>query len=496
MKKGLRPFLFRHVVTSRKRAVRIDTLMKKGLKRHSFSINSRSMSVMVRIDSLMKKGLKIDWGAVCLYFVVSREGSGMNKNLALVLTIGGSPEPVIKSLSEHDAGYIYLIPSIGSENQISLIVEKAYPRGCHAVKKTFAVADPDDLQGCYRRCLEVFEDIRKMSIEDRRIVADPTGGTKIMSSALLLAAVDRGIKVAYVTGTERNKDGLGVVVSGKERIVYNDHPFDLVARTLKERLCSCFNSYRFEAAIIIGREIENRTGEKLGSIMKALVKISEGYRDWDLFRYKNCARTLESGLESLRRLSIQYHADIERLSVFIAAVASNIRHLNTLPHDSVSPELVAEMVANSCRRSEEGKYDDAVARLYRALEMIAQWRFQEVFGQSTTKFPLSKLDDKIRAEFYPNKPKETLKDIPMKRAFEILDRSGDRIGGRFMENYDGRIQKILDRRNKSILAHGAEPLDKADFDRLYRIFREVFEIDGSDIRFARLDAEAFLPIGL
>jgi CRISPR-associated protein (TIGR02710 family) len=420
----------------------------------------------------------------------------MNKNLALVMTVGGSPEPIVKSLSEHDAGYIYLIPSAGSENQISPLVEKAYPHGCHAVQKTFAVSDPDDLQSCYKRCLEVFEDIRKMSIEDREIVADPTGGTKIMSAALLLAAVDWGIRVAYVSGTERNKDGLGVVVSGKERMVYNDHPFDLVAKTLKERFCGCFNSYRFESAINIGREVESRAGEKLGSITKALVKISEGYRDWDLFRYKNCARTMESGLESLRRLSMQYQADIERLSQFIAAVASNITHLNSLPSGSLSLEIVAEMAANARRRAEEGKYDDAVARLYRALEMIAQCRFQEVFGQSTARFPLAKLDEKIRTEFFPKKPIESVVDIPMKRAFEVLDRSGDKIGRRFIDNYDGRIQKILDRRNKSILAHGVEPLDKEDFERLYRIFSEVFEIDGSNIVFARLDAEAFLPIGL
>ena len=420
----------------------------------------------------------------------------MNKNLALVLTIGGSPEPIIKSLSEHDAGYIYLIPSTGSESQISPIIEKAYPRGCHAVNKTFAVDDPDDLSGCYKQCFEVFEDIRKMSIEDRQIVADPTGGTKIMSAALLLAAVDRGIRVAYVSGIERNKDGLGVVVSGKERIVYSDHPFDLVARTLKERFCGCFNSYRFEAAISIGREIESRAGEKLRSIIRALVKISEGYRDWDLFRYKNCAQLMESGLESLRRLSMQYQADIERLSGFIAAVASNIKHLKSLPDESLSLEIVAETVANACRRAEESKYDDAVARLYRAMEMIAQYRFLDAFGNSTTKFPLKKLDDKTRADFFPNRQEDSVVDIPMKKAFEILDRSGDKIGRHFVKNYEGRIQKILDRRNKSILAHGIEPLDAEDFNRLYKIFSEVFEIDGSNIKFSKLDAEAFLPIGL
>ncbi|OQX91368.1 MAG: hypothetical protein B6D58_08485, partial [candidate division Zixibacteria bacterium 4484_95] len=52
------------------------------------------------------------------------------------------------------------------------------------------------------------------------IVIDLTGGTKQMSAALALAATEQGLKVSYVGGEERTKDGLGTVVSGTEKIYY------------------------------------------------------------------------------------------------------------------------------------------------------------------------------------------------------------------------------------------------------------------------------------
>jgi len=57
-------------------------------------------------------------------------------------------------------------------------------------------------------------------------VADFTGGTKTMSVALALATVQAVGRYTYVGGTERTKDGPGMVVDGKERMLHQANPWD------------------------------------------------------------------------------------------------------------------------------------------------------------------------------------------------------------------------------------------------------------------------------
>ena len=423
----------------------------------------------------------------------------MDKASALVITVGGSPEPIIHSLSQHRPEAIYFIASSGSKGEVPSILQEAYHDGCEAKQHTFVVDDPNDLVSCFRRCHEVFEDIRRLGIGGENVIVDPTGGTKIMSAALLLAATELGLRVSYVGGKERTNRGLGVVVTGTEKILYSAHPYDILAKSGKERFCHYFNSYRFSPALDICNEIIERGSPRMKSIFKALRKIVEGYRDWDLFRYRSCLHSIESGLNALQRLAGQYPEDVERLDRFIEDVQENVvelkKTLDSLPKEKISFEMVEELLANAFRRAEEGKYDDAVARLYRALEMIAQWRFIAKFGRSTSKFPLELLDRDLRGELFPGLSNDSSHDIACKKAFAVLSRIGDDYGNLFRENYDQGIRALLDRRNNSITAHGAVPLDEKDFDRFYELFKNVFKVDGSRIRFPKLDSLTLETVG-
>jgi CRISPR-associated protein (TIGR02710 family) len=62
-------------------------------------------------------------------------------------------------------------------------------------------------------------------------------------------------------------------------------------------------------------------------------------------------------------------------------------------------ELVEDLVLNAERRAKMERYDDAVGRLYRALELLAQvhlWRRYEI---KTGEVDLSKLPDALRAQY-------------------------------------------------------------------------------------------------
>jgi len=66
--------------------------------------------------------------------------------------------------------------------------------------------------------------------EDVRLVADITGGTKVMSSALTLVMMEHNhSRFAYVGGESRTKNGLGVVESGRETFMRQDNPWEVMA---------------------------------------------------------------------------------------------------------------------------------------------------------------------------------------------------------------------------------------------------------------------------
>ncbi len=107
--------------------------------------------------------------------------------------------------------------------------------------------------------------------------------------------------------------------------------------------------------------------------------------------------------------------------------------------------MVVDLINNARRQIEEGKYDDALARLYRACEMLAQLRLLQK-GINSSDVDLN--NDKV-----PKKSKGWLA-----KSYQLLDEMGDELGQRYTS--DRKLQAILNERNYSILAHGCKPIPK------------------------------------
>jgi CRISPR-associated protein (TIGR02710 family) len=413
----------------------------------------------------------------------------------LIQTVGGSPIPLAKSISEQTPHFIYWIPSTTTRPDCDALLAEVKRLVPYATVKIFPTDNHNDLMHCYRSCLEVLNDIKNLGLDHEDIVADPTGGTKIMSAALILAAAELGLTVAYVGGEERTKDGKGVVINGSEKMYYSAHPYDIIARFDKESFCNNFNAYRFEAAVADCIAIKSKGSQNLKRLAGALEKITVGYRDWDLFRYDTCANALGKGLDDLRRLSVEEPAVTDRLGAFIRRVAENLDHLQRLPKLGLVWEYVREVTANAVRRGEEGRYDDAVARLYRALEMAGQAEIYKLHGESTTNFPVHLLDAQTQADVRNKIKKTKTVDLGSYDTFNYLARIGNEVGQKYITKND-EIRAILQNRNDSILAHGIIALDKGKYEKLLYIFRELFGVDYEKIRFAKIDIENLLSLGI
>lgn len=80
-----------------------------------------------------------------------------------------------------------------------------------------------------------------------------------------------------------------------------------------------------------------------------------------------------------------------------------------------------DLLANSQRRAYEGRYDDAVARLYRTLELIPQIILEEEYGDYTSS---------IKPENYPKAASilDLEKPISLKKAYQLLAYEDHEIG--------------------------------------------------------------------
>ncbi len=411
----------------------------------------------------------------------------------LVINIGGTSAPIIRSIRESKPDFLLMIPSATSKREIDPILHAAYPDGGKPKTEYFVIDNPNDIVSCFVQCRRAFEFVRRHSTDDTEVLADPTGGTKIMSAALVLAAAELGVQMVYIAG-ERTKEGLGVVMNGTEMTVYSTHPYDLIARTDKLRFCQYFNSYRFSSAKDVSSEIISRSSGQLQKLFKTLRLICEAYEKWDLFNYKPAKHQMKSAYNNLTRLIEERETTGRRLKPFSEAVESNLQHLLGLPNDKFSMEMVDELVANAKRRASEGKYDDAVARLYRALEMIAQVRFMNIFGVGTKKFPLSKLSAEIGKQFFRGKRDDAIEDIGCMTAYKVLEALGDEYGLVFAKHRE-EVKSILNLRNDSILAHGNRPMKEGDYVKLSSVFEKALGIESS-VEFAKIDFEDIESIGI
>ena len=124
--------------------------------------------------------------------------------------------------------------------------------------------------------------------------------------------------------------------------------------------------------------------------------------------------------------------------------------------------VLADLLTNAERRAEVGRYDDALARLYRATELALEAHFYEKYG------------------FFLHKPKSWPKELkrrvsrrPAHGLFNVLERAAKlswALGEKgtlplLLYAQKDKLQKLTDDRNRSILAHGVVPVEKEDYEK-------------------------------
>lgn len=401
---------------------------------------------------------------------------------ALIASVGGTINPLIKTIIEHKPSEVFFFCSQDSVEKIGEI-KAEIKRQCQREEigfndKKFLVDDVNDLVHCYSKAQAMIQEFKEWGIKTEDTIVDYTGGTKTMSVALALATIRQGYDFSYVGGNRRTKEGLGIVIDGTEQIVTGVSPWSIFAIEELRRIADLFNLYQFRAAeIIIGPLLQHpHLDERLKNQLNILQQLCQAYSQWDRFIHKEAVKTLKLAEESLYTY-VNYTND-SQMTALLPQVQSNLQWLQQLQDQSkgfqrITRSHVSDLVANAARRAEERKFDDAVARLYRALEMHGQVALAQapLKIESSGNVPLEKIPTELQAEYTIHKGRDGQIKLPLYATFRLLAAVKQEDGLNFMANW-AKLEGLLNARNESILAHGKQPITESQYQSLYKTFSE------------------------
>lgn len=380
---------------------------------------------------------------------------------AFVATVGmgTGPEsditkPLVQSIREANPGFLLLFATEGTrENAACIGSELGRTDGdspVHVLK-----SPKDDVELLFKEMLdEVSGLLRARSIRPEDTAADYTTGTKPMSAALVLVAVRLGLGSVKYISVRRGEDKRPL--PGTERTL-TFVPRGFAASLVLRSALDLMQGYRFDTVLRLLAPLPDHLLSHAEQDLKAgLLALASAYLNWDLFRHiRFQAAHGKAKLGHVRELE-QFRAS--------AGTLSAVHRLGELAaRGQLSDLAVADLINNALRRIEEGKYDDATARLYRACEMLGQWRLLTRYGLDSSNIDLTKVK-KESVDWLNSRRRGSRTEIGLRDVFTLLKELEDTLGRQFWK--DPALQALLEKRNQSILAHGMVPVEENDCRKL------------------------------
>lgn len=324
------------------------------------------------------------------------------------------------------------------------------------------IEEVNDLETLHFEYSEIITGLLKQGYSLNKISVDYTSGTKAMSAALVSAAIETKIgSLSYVYG-DRGEGGR--VRTGTERR-NSLSPNKFYSNNMLLKAFELFNNYRYTSCIELLTTHEFHPDyQNKADLLHRLAKM---FDMWDKFNFGFAFEISRNiSLVELKELNLKGKFETDYLPL-----------LAKLKEKNISVEKVFDLIENANRRASEGKFDDAVARLYRALEMLGQIEFEKEFKCNT---------DDVILENLPESIKETIKykykshsnkriQLPLFKTFDVLLAVKNPIALLFEKN-NVEIKKHINKRNHSILAHGSLPVAKEHYEEFFSFLTKEFSL--------------------
>jgi tetratricopeptide (TPR) repeat protein len=387
----------------------------------------------------------------------------------LVLSVGGSADPIVNAIKNNKPDFVYFFCSSGPKGSEKTIDSPGDPCGNERKSKCpecyheftqgnpkgkaivfqaglkreqyeiVTINDPDDLNECYLKLQKLSAEIKE-KFGNCHVIANYTGGTKTMSIAMALTCIisqkwDLFLNIGPRVDLVKVRSGDVPVVIDKWMIIYQNQ-LDFLRKIL--------SSYNYAFIVNSISEMLSHPLEK--SLRVKLIEaraVSEAFDLWDKFNHREA-------LELILPYGSRFYPYIIDLKKILGESKAS------------GYELVSDLLNNAERRAVQKHYDDAIARLYRAIELFAQTRMEKEYGYKTDDLKLEQLPDELKDE-YSCRVRDGKILLGLVEDYELLLKLGDPFGKKF-EQKKGRIIDAIKRRNKSISGgHGTTPLGEEDY---------------------------------
>ncbi|GAW32184.1 TIGR02710 family CRISPR-associated CARF protein [Carboxydocella sp. JDF658] len=376
----------------------------------------------------------------------------------LVCTVGGSEAPIIETIKKEKPDNILFICSDSSQTQ----VEKIIAGSGYSKKFKIAVIQAYDLiDQCFIEILEaVDKNIRRGK---PTIVADYTGGTKTMSAALAMAAVEKGWELCFVTGARTDLIKVQDGTQHSQRVRTDQ----ILLYSYLNEIDRYFAKYDYQACLALVDNLREvaLTPDQLKRLT-AIKGILTGLDLWERFQY-------EAALQKLEPFARQLRAFKSELSKVYRDLENIARRMGGAVNYRISYALVHDVLLNAQRRALAGRYDDATSRLYRATELIAQVNLLNLNPPVNT-------GDIIIQDSWPAELQQRLENrrnprgkiqLGLMEAFELWAQL-DRNFAPIHDDWKNKLLECIKARNNSFLAHGYEPITREQYDHYFRTLKD------------------------
>ena len=345
----------------------------------------------------------------------------------MIASVGGSPEPVRNALDNIRPSLALFVVSEASRIE----VEDKVLRGMDDVPqyRYLEISDHEDIGTCYQ---EIRKGIRSWisdtKLDPEEIYVDITGGTKVMSAVLLLAAVEQFKNFTYIGGSNRDSNNLGAVVTGSERVCRYQNPWTKYAVRELERANGLLEGFYADSATAILEDAAQKCDETIRTRLKAFAGLVKALGMADRFEFKEACNEF-----SRWRVHLELLLDYPIYKEFLILHKhwKDVRDQVKRSDQTAGLQTFLELIANADRRAKQERYDDAVGRLYRAIELRGQQLVKQSFGAELGKVPIECLPTDNWEDVFGNckPPDNGFYKLGVRDLFQILKFCEDKAVG-------------------------------------------------------------------
>jgi len=382
----------------------------------------------------------------------------------LICTVGGSHQPIVSAINDQRPDYVIFIctdkdPATGRAGSSSQITGTG-----NCIKAQFSDDKPtlpnipaqtgltseqyevcstlsDDLDQIYLACSCAIDSVFNR-FPNAKIIADYTGGTKSMSAGLVMAALEyQNIELQLITGS---RGDLIKVHDGSQYAA-----------------CANIEQIRFERLIAPYRQAWTRFSYSEAEAGLQLIKapnnnqlrgdyarfreLSHAFAEWDNFNHQAPLVILQRYAPSLP----------DQLKAYLA-IAMRLNDNNIAKREAAQ---LLDLYLNAQRRAAQGRFDDAIARVYRLIEWTAQWLLKTQCHIETANVDQAAIPEGVTL----TQNRDGQWQAGLFAAWQLVKFKTAGEAASFIHREEKNLFNHIKIRNKSILAHGFEPVKACDW---------------------------------